>query len=149
MARFWAKVLIPDLPLDACWEWQAGRNRGYGRFSLNDKSVLAHRVAYILAHGSIPDGLVVDHLCRNRRCVRPDHLDACTQGENVRRGRAGENQRSKTHCTRGHAYSGSNLVIRVRRNGSRTRDCRECMMERNRRAGAAYRARRRAERRAS
>lgn len=121
--RFWAKV---DRRSDGCWTWQAyvGRD-GYGRFAAG-RPVLAHRFAWTLLRGPIPDGLQLDHLCRNRRCVRPDHLEPVTPLENVRRG---QGHGSESQCPRGHAYAGANLHIR--RDGRRT--CRACDRARGRR----------------
>lgn len=81
--RFWRKVNKTS----ACWEWTGSLfPNGYGCFRLNGQSVLAHRVSYEFAHEAIPIGLVIDHKCRNKKCVNPDHLEAVTNGENVRRG---------------------------------------------------------------
>lgn len=97
-----------------------------------------HRLAYLLAYGPIPPGLVLDHLCHNestcngngscphRRCINPDHLEAVTVEENIRRGRSpdvGRFNRSKTHCKRGHEYTPENTQ-RIR--GGRGRVCKEC-----------------------
>ena len=88
--RFWAKVDVGH-PL-GCWTWIAGRtSRGYGSFGQGGpkRRVYAHRYAYELLVGPIPDGLVIDHLCRNPSCVNPDHLEPVTHQENCRRGVAG------------------------------------------------------------
>lgn len=118
--RFWAKV---DKSGD-CWLWTAAicQTGGYGRVKVDGKMLKAHRVAYELTIGPIPDGLTLDHLCRVRRCVNPAHLDPCTMGENTSRGTTWLVHRSKTHCPHGHPYSGENL--RVDKQGYR--HCRTC-----------------------
>src|ERR1044072_9284041 len=87
--RFWSQVrFIPD----CCWEWTAGMNQyGYGRFTLTgpretSQKVQAHRYSYEQLVGPIPEGLVLDHLCRNRACVNPDLLEPVTLKENILRG---------------------------------------------------------------
>lgn len=131
-ARFWAKVDRVD---GACWEWTAGKtSAGYGIFQARGFSpipVYAHRRVYELLVGPIPDGLQLDHLCRNRWCVNPAHLEPVTHVENVKRGIGGQNMRDKTHCPAGHAYSASN-ILRTRKGG---RDCRACH---NRRSNERY-----------
>lgn len=109
-----------------CWEWTSHINKwGYGEFYYAGGIKFAHRVSYELHHGPIPSGFQVDHLCRNRSCVNPAHLEAVTQAENILRGTSptAENAR-KTHCIRGHELSGYNLYIRKDRPGRR--QCREC-----------------------
>lgn len=79
--RFWSKV---DTFGSGCWEWQGYVNQdGYGVIGLNNKTARAHRVAYALANGPIPDGLVVRHSCHNPACCNPDHLSIGTQRDNV------------------------------------------------------------------
>lgn len=105
-----------------CWFWLGCKGiDGYGKFSHKPGISLAHRYSYELYKGPIPAGLHIDHLCRVRHCVNPDHLEAVTQQENMRRGNVGLFQKSKTHCRKGHPYSGDNLL--VYRGG---RHCRAC-----------------------
>jgi hypothetical protein len=81
--KFWSKV---DKTSD-CWLWTASTRNGYGQIARGDGRVdYAHRLSYEMAHGAIPPGLNIDHLCRQPLCVRPDHLEAVTQRENLRRG---------------------------------------------------------------
>ena len=84
LIKFWPS----DIMRSFCWLWQGGVNKttGYGKGFRLANEELAHRVAYALVKGYIPDGLELDHLCRNRRCVNPDHLEAVTHTVNVRRG---------------------------------------------------------------
>lgn len=123
--RFWGKV-IPE-PNSGCWLWLGATSQGYGVFGLgNGVNVRAHCFSYEVERGPIPNGLDLDHLCRIRCCVNPDHLEPVTRAVNVARGLApsliNNFWRSKTHCPKGHAYTGENLA--VRRNGARY--CREC-----------------------
>lgn len=81
--RFWSKVRIED---DGCWVWTANLNNGYGNFSFGGKTRKAYRFAYEALAGQVESGLSLDHLCRNRGCVNPNHLEPVTQRENVYRG---------------------------------------------------------------
>lgn len=117
-----------------CLEWTGFRNRlGYGRIAFHGKACAAHRVAYELFAGPVPVGLELDHLCGNRACVNVAHLEPVSHLENVRRGRAGEKNRGKTHCHRGHLLSDDNVRIY---DGSR--HCLTCKRDRKR----GYRANR-------
>lgn len=117
--HFWSQVDAWD-----CWLWMGKLDpTDYGSFSrfpiLGTK---AHRISYFLLVGELPKELVLDHLCRIRHCVNPDHLELVTRSVNSRRGAPAAINRSKTHCPEGHEYLGGNLVIDTR--GSR--NCRVC-----------------------
>lgn len=121
--RFWARVQV-DSP-GACWPWKGSMSSlGYGLFW----RLRAHRVAYVLVKGAIPDGLMLDHLCRNKSCCNPDHLEAVTQRVNVLRGDSPSAQGArKTHCLRGHEFTPDNTN---RRTG--WRHCNQCQWDRDR-----------------
>jgi hypothetical protein len=136
LRRFMSKVERTE---DHCWTWRGHIfSNGYGGFIADGRQSLAHRLSYEHFVGPIPDGLVLDHLCRNRACVRPDHLQPVAMRENLLRGSGPSALRAaQTHCIRGHEFIPEN-TYRRRRGG---RDCRICMRERDRRrhrdAGAA------------
>lgn len=114
---------------NGCWLWTGTCNSiGYGQVGFNKKYYLAHRLCYQLFKGDIPKGLCLDHLCRVRNCVNPDHLDPVTQKENLLRG-ATLNARnvSRTHCPHGHPYDEENTKIRYLENGDTARRCRACI----------------------
>lgn len=119
--RFWTKV--DRRGPDECWPWlDSTAPRGYGRFWDGHRQQQAHRAAYELLVGPIPDGLQIDHLCRNRGCVNPAHLEPVTQRENVLRGIGPTaNNAGKTHCKRGHEYTPENTGWQ-----QETRFCRTC-----------------------
>ena len=117
---------------NGCIEWTGDKgNSGYGRFWIgpeNSRKALAHRWSYEYHVGPIPDGLVIDHLCRNKICVNPKHLEPVTASENVRRGVSAERIKAaaeaRTHCRRGHEYTEENTGRRASR--PRERFCKEC-----------------------
>lgn len=132
--RFWSKVRIAE----SCWLW-SGRIRedGYAEIDVGNKSPFAHRVAYELTVGPIPEGMEIDHKCHNidilciggkacqhRRCVNPAHLEAVVPSVNTRRAHA-----RKTHCRFGHPYTEENVIVRKTENN--TRKCRICHNQRH------------------
>ncbi len=118
--RFAAKY---EVATSGCWLWTSSRFRnGYGQF--RDKrfpTALAHRVSWLLHRGPIPDGMQTDHLCRNPRCVNPDHMELVTNRENSRRGRG-----SVTSCKHGHAYDDENTGWKLDKTRGWRRYCRAC-----------------------
>lgn len=128
--RFWLRV--DRRGLDECWEWQGPRTYGYGYFSASRKVTLrAHRFAYKLLVGPIPDGLGLDHLCRNRACVNPAHLEPVTNRVNTLRGTSPVAVNAqRTRCRRGHPLSGSNLLIERTKRRAPWRVCRTCKLAR-------------------
>lgn len=123
--RFMAKVKKLD---NGCWFWTAYKDKlGYGRFlRATGKNMLAHRWSYLNLKGIIKEGLELDHLCRNPSCVNPDHLEAVSHQENMRRGITGQymKERSKliTHCPQGHEYNQENTYY----HRGKYKQCRIC-----------------------
>ena len=117
--RFWAKVNKTD----TCWLWTAStKGAGYGQYIIKGKSYLSHRLSYEMLVGLIPEGLVIDHLCKVKTCVNPKHLEAVTQYENMMRSQSGAYLKARTHCPRNHPYLGTNLYV----SPSGGRFCRAC-----------------------
>jgi hypothetical protein len=118
-----------------CWVWLGSKDRnGYGHSSLRDEQnhrygIMAHRKAYVLLVGPVPDGLVLDHLCRNPSCVNPAHLEPVTQRENLMRSPTFQRDNAlKTECVNGHPFDDANTYQRER-NGSPHRECITCRRE--------------------
>ncbi len=137
--RFWVKVKKLD---SGCWEWMATKNnQGYGQFWDEGRLVLAHRFTYLLNYSAIPQGLEIDHLCRNRCCVNPAHLELVTHSTNVRRGNGPEVARkgrgTRTQCPHGHPYDTQNTYITP----EGWRHCRICCVQRNREYRLALKSR--------
>ena len=126
--RFLATV-HPE-PFSGCWLWSGTiGGSGYGYISVGGRAGIrarAHRLAYELFVGPIPKGFDLDHLCRVRLCVNPNHLEPVTRSENLLRGEGvGKYQAQKTHCALGHPYSEENTSHSVR-DGSPRRRCLAC-----------------------
>lgn len=122
--RFWKRVREEDA--DGCWIWIGARSRGgYGSFSsAPGRTASAHRWAYESLRAAIPEGLQLDHLCRNRACVNPWHLEPVTNRVNILRG-VGPTacNAALTHCRKGHEYTPEN-TIPMPEGGRRCRACR-------------------------
>src|SRR5215831_2717070 len=127
--RFWAKVNKTS----DCWLWIGKHtSRGYGMFNVAPKHLVrAHRQAWVMANGPIPEGCVVRHVCDVRGCVRPDHLELGNQTQNIadmdlRGRRCRSTSKPRDHCRRGHPMIDGNLYVYS--NGTRT--CRTCALAR-------------------
>jgi hypothetical protein len=140
-AKFWRLVEISDIT--KCWP--RGRGVSYATFHHMNVIYPAHRVSYTLIRGPIPDGLVIDHLCRTHNCVNPFHLEPVTNAENIRRGNQGWNWEGRTRemidgapmCANGHLVVGANAYTVMQRNGKPRLGCKSCSAEWNRRRRAA------------
>lgn len=118
-----------------CWVWDKPTLSGYGESMINGYATLAHRALWIFLRGPIPDGLDLDHLCRNRACVNPDHLEPVTRRVNLRRGFEARG------CINGHPYHPDDFSEVRRKSGIIERRCKICHRARNKKAKAAKRLR--------
>lgn len=122
---FWARITVDMVDSDECFCWTGKLDAdGYGRCRFaGHGDFLAHRVAYTILRGPIAEGLTLDHLCRNRKCCNPAHLEPVTAVENLRRSDSPiASNFDRTHCRRGHEFTPENT--RVRRG---KRECRACV----------------------
>ncbi len=133
MQTFWNKVKKTD----TCWLWTGSNNgSGYGEIRIKNKKFYTHRLSYEWAKGKIPIGFQIDHLCKNRDCCNPDHLEAVAPKINVQRGNTSKPHFIKTHCINGHLYE----KYEYKRTDGKGRNCSECV----RNASREYQHRKRA-----
>ncbi len=139
MAERLSRFIMP-VTESGCHVWIGATNiNGYGMIGVNGRTRYVHRIAYELAKAPIPEGLQIDHLCRVRCCVNPDHLEAVTNKENGRRSESvsGKNMR-KTHCPNGHPYAGDNLLVHGEKGYRRCRVCRDANLKRFKQSNPTY-----------
>lgn len=130
--RFWQRV--EKSGRGGCWNWtgSVASNNGYGRIRVEGVTWRAHRLAWTLLVGDIPDEMVIDHICRNRRCVNPDHLRVVTAYVNSTENTVGN--ATKTHCKHGHEFTEANTYVY-----DKGRACKACMRIRNARRNSEVR----------
>lgn len=124
-AQAWGRLLRRYWDYGDCWVWEGADNRvGYGTISFLGRRWYTHRLAYTITFGPIPEGMVLDHLCRNTFCFRPTHLEPVTTRTNILRGMTAQ----KTHCKSGHVFDETNTYITA----AGHRLCRACRAARER-----------------
>lgn len=129
--RFWNNVSATSA--EGCWNWNGPISiYGYGRLmesvgNRKTKQLMAHRFAYEEVIGKIEEGMTIDHVCRNKSCVNPAHMEIVTRGENSTRAHSKNmNAMRDNCCIRGHKIEGENVVLEKRKNGSQRKRCKAC-----------------------
>ena len=121
--KFWDQITVPEDYKVGCWIWNGKTfSNGYSRWNAHDRGYAAYRLTFSHYRGEIPEDNEIDHLCQNRICVNPYHLEPVTSEENKKRHHAGV-----THCPKGHAYTEANTY----RSKEGHRRCRTCRAEQN------------------
>lgn len=121
--RIRSRMVCDDV--SGCWNWAgAVSNRSYGSIYYEGRMQKAHRVMWIISRGEIPNVMDLDHLCRNRICINPEHLEPVTRSENLLRSPLMDRNSRRTHCIRGHEFTEENTRYRP---GSGHRTCITCM----------------------
>lgn len=137
--RFWGKVDKTN----SCWMWMGTiHSTGYGHFKLDKKNLKAHRISYLLTYGDFPV-LPLDHLCRNRACVNPIHLEPVSHRVNILRGIGpAAILARRTKCNKGHLFSDFGRIRIENNRNNPSRRCVMCVRETSKYATRRYRARR-------
>lgn len=130
--RVWKNLSLD--PVSGCWVWTASLTAGYGQVMIARKMWRVHRLVFLDRRGFLPDPegilVVLDHLCRNRACANPEHLEVVKQRENVLRGVAPTSRNAaKTACLNGHEFNEANTRVTINRYGHLERTCRACRLE--------------------
>lgn len=133
--RLIRNIVISD---NGCWLWVGYLNRdGYGILSGEEFSTLAHRISYFCFKGQIPKNYEIDHLCRVRNCINPDHLESVTHKVNTLRGETlPAKNLKKTHCPKGHPYIETNIYLEKSKYNTLLRRCKTCQLAKKKRLSA-------------
>lgn len=122
---------ISPEPMSGCWIWTGALStKGYGRYGIKNRTYAAHRVVFEIFREGIPENMQLDHLCRNRQCVNPDHLEIVSNRENTLRGINFIARNAKaTHCPQGHEYNSDNTYL-SKYISTISRRCKMCLRDR-------------------
>lgn len=110
---------------NSCWNWNLSLRKGYGRISINGKRYSAHRISFEQFNSKIEEGFEIDHLCKNKSCVNPKHLESVTRSENIKRSKP-------DNCPKGHEYNEENTYLNPSRGGFR--QCKKCESQRKKKS---------------